>query len=38
VRQADAAELVLALDGTTVDAAGVVAEGDAMPPSSISAG
>ena len=43
VRQADAAELVLALDGTTVDesavpAAGVVAKGDAMPPSSISAG
>src|SRR6476646_5509523 len=38
VRQADAAELVLALDGTTVDAAGVVAEGDAMPPRSISAG
>jgi len=43
VQQADAAELVLALDGTTVDesavpAAGVVAEGDAMPPSSISAG
>jgi hypothetical protein len=38
VQQADAAELVLALDGTIVDAAGVVAEGDAMPPSSISAG
>jgi hypothetical protein len=42
---ADASDLVLALDGTTVDdaaiaaaAAAVTAEGDAMPPSSVSTG
>jgi hypothetical protein len=40
VEQADAGELVLALDGTTVDeaavpTAGAVTDGDALPPSSI---
>ena len=43
VDRADAGELVLALDGTTVDesavrAAAVLADGDATPPSSISSG
>ena len=43
VEQADAGELMLALDGTTVDetavpAAGVAVEGDAIPPSSVSTG
>ena len=43
VELADASELVLALDGTTVDeaeipAAGAAAGGDAMQPSSVSTG
>jgi hypothetical protein len=43
VQQADVGELVLALDGTTLDeasaaGAGIATDGEAMPPSSISTG